>query len=100
MSFDSDVALVGTGLAPLVAAAHLLAQGKSVLVLNPDFDFFLEGSELPLDPLLSFGPEPVSPARLASSRLEHALAELRPEFPGAVEGWLGPAPGQEPGYAA
>ena len=36
MPFDSDVALLGTGVAPLVAANHLLAQGKSVLLLNPD----------------------------------------------------------------
>ena len=49
---DSDVALIGTGIAPLIAAAHLISQGKRVLVLNPDFDFFLEDSELPLDPML------------------------------------------------
>ncbi len=52
MTFDSDVALFGTGVAPLVAANHLLVQGKSVLLLNPDWDFFLEDSELPLDPML------------------------------------------------
>jgi predicted oxidoreductase len=38
--FDSDFALIGTGVAPLVAASSLISQGKSVLVLNPDFFFF------------------------------------------------------------
>src|SRR3954471_16675553 len=83
MPSDSDVALVGTGIASLVAAQHLLSQGKSVLVLNPDRDFFLEDSELPLDPLL---PLP-GPARVSESLPDRALAELRPHFPGAVEFW-------------
>src|SRR6185295_9577656 len=83
MASDSDVALVGTGVAPLIAAQHLLSQGKSVLVLNPDRDFFLEDSELPLDPLL---PRP-SPARISESLPDRALGELRPHFPGAVEFW-------------
>jgi hypothetical protein len=83
MPSDSDVALLGTGVAPLIAAQHLLSQGKSVLVLNPDRDFFLEDSELPLDPLL---PRP-SPARISESLPDRALAELRPHFPGAVEFW-------------
>src|SRR3954471_14924078 len=86
MPLDSDVALLGTGVAPLIAAAHLLSQGKSVIVLNPDFDFFLENSELPLDPMQS---ERIRPQRLARSWPEHALGELRPEFPGAVEFWGG-----------
>lgn len=80
MAFDSDVALIGTGLAPLIAASHLLSQGKSVLILNPDFDFFLEDSELPLDSLLP----------LKSGKFNHpdeTLAELRPFFPGPVESW-------------
>jgi hypothetical protein len=84
MPFDSDVALLGTGVAPLVAANYLLGQGKSVLLLNPDRDFFLEDSELPLDPLLQDTP---SPKRLARSSPENALAELRPDFPGAIEFW-------------
>src|SRR5436190_17155736 len=83
MSFDSDVAVLGTGIAPLIGATHLLTQGKSVLVLNPDRDFFLEDSELPLDPLL---PLPSS-ARISESLPERALGELRPHFPGAVEFW-------------
>src|SRR4051794_28280496 len=83
MPSDCDVALLGTGIAPLVAAKHLLSQGKTVLVLNPDRDFFLEDSELPLDPLLPLpGPE-----RISESLPDRALAELRPHFPGAVEFW-------------
>jgi hypothetical protein len=83
MPSDSDVALLGTGVAPLIAAQHFLSQGKSVLLLNPDRDFFLEDSELPLDPLL---PRP-SPSRITASLPDRALGELRPHFPGAVEFW-------------
>ena len=51
MSLDSDLVIIGTGVAPLVAAQHLSLRGKSVLVLNPERDFFIENSELDLDPL-------------------------------------------------
>jgi hypothetical protein len=84
MPLDSDVALLGTGVAPLVAASHLLAQGKSVLLLNPDWDFFLEDSELPLDPLLQNLP---AIHRLKNNSPEQALAVLRPDFPGPIEFW-------------
>src|SRR4051812_32191399 len=84
MQFDSDVALLGTGIAPLVAANYFLLQGKSVLLLNPDWDFFLEDSELPLDPLLQGLP---SPLQLNRSSPKHALSVLRPDFPGAIEFW-------------
>ena len=84
MQLDSDIALFGTGIAPLVAANHLLIQGKSVLLLNPDRDFFLEDSELPLDPLIGELP---TLARLQRNSPERALAELRPDFPGAIEFW-------------
>lgn len=94
MSLDSDVALLGTGIAPLVAANYLLAQGKSVLLLNPDWDFFLEDSELPLDPLL---PGRLDSARLLRSSPDHALAQLRPDFPGAIEFWS-PQVGPQSGY--
>jgi hypothetical protein len=87
MSLDSDFVLIGTGLAPLVAANQLLAEGKSVLILNPDFDFFLEDSELPLDPLLDL--ETIVPSQLARSSPERVLGELRPPFPGSVELWTG-----------
>lgn len=90
MVFDSDVALVGTGAAALAAAIHLLAEGKSVLILNPDLDFFLEDSELPFDPLFPFhgiDSQRLDSTRLRRSSVEIALEELRPSFPGAVEQW-------------
>ncbi len=77
MRSDCDVALVGTGVAPLVAAAHLLAHGKRPLILNPDSDFFLENSELPMDPEWHF----------ERSTPEWMLNTLRPDFPGAIEYW-------------
>jgi hypothetical protein len=85
----ADVCLVGTGLAPLVAASYFAAQGKSVLVLNPDRDFFLEDSELPFDPFWPVSGKVLSPERFARNSPERALAELRPDFPGAVEHWSG-----------
>ncbi len=84
MLFDSDVALLGTGLAPLVAAKQFLAQGKSITLLNPDWDFFLEDSEMPFDP---FVPEIPRPDRIAKSQPDRQLEILRPEFPGALEFW-------------
>src|SRR6185437_1821498 len=84
---DCDVALIGTGLAPLVAASHLISQGKTVLVLNPEYDFFLEDSELPLDPMLSLAGKALTPDQLRSQDAELVLRELRPPFPGAVESW-------------
>ncbi len=90
MPFDSDVALLGTGLGPLIAASHFLAQGKSVLLLNPDRDYFLEDSELPLDPLLPLqGAAGLGAHRIARSLPENALETLRPYFPGALEFWSG-----------
>jgi hypothetical protein len=96
MSFDSDVALVGTGAAPLVAATHLLAEGKTVLILNPDWDFFLEDSELPFDPMESI--PSVDSERLRRNSSEEALQSLRPGFPGAVEYWAGPEIPATSGY--
>src|SRR5690349_18293365 len=84
MQLDSEVALLGTGVAPLVAANHLMVQGKSVLLLNPSWDFFLENSELPFDPLLKGRP---SLERILKSSPEKALDELRPDFPGPIEFW-------------
>lgn len=86
MPLDSDIAILGTGVAPLVAANHLLIQGKSVLLLNPDLDFFLEDSEFSLDPLL---PDIPSAERLARNSPEQALEILRPDYPGAIEFWSG-----------
>ncbi|MEK6706791.1 MAG: hypothetical protein AABZ06_13490 [Bdellovibrionota bacterium] len=89
MSLDSDIGLVGTGVAPLVAARHLVTQGYSVLLLNPDTDFFLEDSELSLDPLWPMDKNTVSLDRLLSCSAERAVDELRPSFPGMVEVWSG-----------
>lgn len=72
----AEVVLIGTGLAPLLTAKSLNEQGRSVLVLNPDWSFFQEDSELPFDP------EPGSSPALTAESL---LGLLRPPFPGAVE---------------
>lgn len=85
---DCEVALIGTGIAPLVAANHLINQGKSVLILNPDLDFFLEDSELPLDPMMPLGAQSFQAASLRLQDSETVLQELRPHFPGAVESWV------------
>ena len=85
MPLDSDVVLLGTGAAPLVAASQLLSAGKSVLLLNPDFDFFLEDSELPLDPLLPGVGGRFDRDRFFSNTPERVVEVLRPHFPGAVE---------------
>ncbi|MEK6579749.1 MAG: hypothetical protein AABZ55_11025 [Bdellovibrionota bacterium] len=85
MPLDSDVVLLGTGAAPLVAASQLLSAGKSVLLLNPDFDFFLEDSELPLDPLLPGVGGRIDRDRFFSNTPERVVEVLRPHFPGAVE---------------
>ncbi len=91
MNRECDFVLIGTGLAPLLAARILLDEGKSVLVLNPDNDFFYEDSELPLDPLVTFsGKEKfatLKPERIKKNMPDHVLTELRPDFPGAVEFW-------------
>lgn len=98
MPFDSEVALFGTGLAPLIAASHFLGQGKSVVLLNPDHDFFLEDSELPLDPFLpSEGAGALNAHRVARNLPEGTLETLRPYFPGAVEFWSAEG-GQHAGF--
>ena len=90
MQSKYDVALLGTGVAPLVAANRLIAQGKSVLILNPDWDFFREDSELSLDPIWPMGLESLNSRKLLMNRPEAVLEELRPEFPGSIELWLPP----------
>ena len=96
MPFDSplacDVALLGTGVAPLVAASRMIAEGKSVLLLNPEWDYFGENSELPLDPFWPVTSQVLSSTRIAESAPENTLDVLRPDFPGAIEHWtpLGP----------
>ncbi|MBL7717178.1 MAG: hypothetical protein JNL01_17065 [Bdellovibrionales bacterium] len=86
--WDSDIVLLGTGVAPLLAAARFLSEGYKVLILNPDGDFFRERSELPLDPLLTSTGE-ISATRLSRSLPERVTEVIRPFFPGAIETWLG-----------
>lgn len=70
-----DYVLIGTGLAPLIAARELMANGKTVAILNPQRDFFLEGAEFPLDPELGAG----------VADLEEIHALVSPYYPGSVE---------------
>ncbi|MGE0614360.1 MAG: hypothetical protein AB7P04_01860 [Bacteriovoracia bacterium] len=97
MAVDSDVydvALLGTGVAPLAVASELIAKGKRVLLLNPEFDFFRENSELPFDPFVAShsGDAGGAAERLRASQPDAAAEELRPAFPGAVElSWPGEA---------
>jgi hypothetical protein len=88
MHLDSDMVLIGTGLAPLVAAQILLRQGKSVLLLNPDGDFFSENSEFGFDPFYPWSPEETA-IRLRDSERDSVLKEIQPEFPGSIEVWPG-----------
>ncbi len=85
--------LIGTGLAPLIAAQILLRQGKSVLLLNPDYDFFSENSEFGFDPLLPWKGRDIA-HRMTDSDADAVLRELQPEFPGSIETW----PGARTGY--
>jgi hypothetical protein len=85
MKLKVDYLLIGTGIAPLLAAQKLTNRGDSVMILNPDPDFFLENSELSLD-LLSFESTTTDLARRFSNNFpEQVYRDLIPEFPGAVE---------------
>lgn len=85
MRKSCDVVLVGTGLAAVVGAHQFLQAGKSVVLLNPDRGFFLENSELPLDPLWLRTDAKVSSKRLRRSLPDHVLRELREVYPGLIE---------------
>ncbi len=87
MLAEKEVALIGTGLAPLVAAAQLISHGRKPLVLNPDWDFFREDSELPLDPFWPRHKKTSVMRDIKKSGSESVLGDLRPDFPGAVEYW-------------
>jgi hypothetical protein len=85
MKLKVDYLLVGTGAAPLLAAQRLTQRGDTVAIVNPDPDFFLENSELPLD-LLSFESSDADLSRRFTNNLpENVYKDLIPEFPGAVE---------------
>lgn len=87
MEVSSDVVLIGTGVAPLVTARNLIEQGRTVTILNPDHDFFLENSEFSIDPLLLKNEEDLKSIDLSLSLEEQAFKILSPEFPGAIERW-------------
>ncbi len=92
MAVEADFVLLGTGLAPLLAAQSLMRHGHAVLVLNPHHDFFREDSELCFEPVLpSRISDSVSLDALRLHRLERAREVLAPEFPGAIEEWNGVA---------
>lgn len=84
MNASADFALVGTGVAPLIAARILLERGSTVAILNPERDFFLEESELPLDPILLEGPVDIE-TRLRDLDPHSVLEALKPAYPGALE---------------
>ena len=82
-----DYLLIGTGVAPLLAAQRLSNRGDTVAILNPDADFFLENSELPLD-LFSFETKHADISlRFKNNLPEQVYRDLIPEFPGAIELW-------------
>ncbi len=93
-----DYILIGTGVAPLLAAQRLTRRGDSVAILNPDADFFLENSELPLD-LFSFETENTDLSLRFSNNLpEQVYRDLIPEFPGALEISKEESEAQQPSY--
>ena len=79
MQINADFILIGTGAAPLIAAHHLISDGKSVALVNPDRDYFLEDSEIGFDP---FG---LSAAQILRSDAETTHSILSPFFPGPLE---------------
>lgn len=87
MRQKTDYLLIGTGVAPLLAAQRLIARGDSVVILNPDSDFFLENSELPLDPFSFESADTDLTKRFSNNLPEQVYKDLLPEFPGALEMW-------------
>lgn len=87
MKLAVDYLLVGTGAAPLLAAQRLQQRGDSVSILNPDIDFFLEGSELPLDLMGFETPTSDLSKRFSNNLPEQVYHDLIQEFPGALELW-------------
>ncbi len=86
MKLAVDYLLVGTGAAPLLAAQRLSNRGDTVAILNPDADFFLENSELPLDLLRVDATSDLS-ERFSENLPDRIYRDLIPEFPGAIETW-------------
>lgn len=87
MRLDSDVVLIGTGVAPLVAAHEFIQNGKSVVLLNPDYDYFSENSELPFDPIWPMTGKNVSFERVKRAAFDQVLESVRSGYPGSIEVW-------------
>ena len=84
MALDSDYALFGTGIAPLIAARRLMERGFRVILVNPEVDYFIEDTELPLDLLLPSQMGSITRERLQRNMVDSAFELLSPEFPGPV----------------
>ncbi len=87
MLTNPDFVLVGTGVAPLLAAARMIHAGKRVVLVNPDRDFFLENSELPLDVFFFENTNSDLSKRFENNITEQVYRDLSPDFPGALEVW-------------
>ncbi len=87
MKHKVNYLLVGTGVAPLLAAQRLVNRGETVAILNPERDFFLENSEMSLD-LLNFQTTNSDLSRRFSNNLpDQVYRDMVHEFPGAIEMW-------------
>lgn len=85
MSHAKDLICIGTGVAPLIAAAQALEEGRTVWILNPDRDFFRENSELPIDPFLDDEDFNELALRVKRSEAESVHEKLKPYYPGSFD---------------
>ncbi len=84
-SHETEFVVLGTGLAPLVVARKLMEQGRDVLVVNPERDFFLEDSEFPIDPVLAPDSRRIDDAWFARHDPEKVFRRLSSIFPGPLD---------------
>lgn len=84
---EYDCVVIGTGLAPLASAKKLIENGKSVLVLNPDQEFFNENTELPFNPILLNLDDVNLEEKIINQKSEQLFNLLNPEYPGSVDIW-------------
>ncbi len=85
MKREVDYVCIGTGVAPLLAAMSLRQRGYRIAVLNPERDFFLEDSEVPLDFLNFENANSDFQRRFENNTIERVYRNLSPFFPGALE---------------
>lgn len=90
MSLDTELVLIGTGLAPLLAAFRLRSRYAKIWILNPHFDFFLEDSELPFNP-----DWPLGQGRDDDS-FEEMFQLLQSYYPGSLAATARPSPDGAP----